>query len=140
MKVIIINGPNLNLLGTREPSVYGNESFDTFFAKLQKSFPRIELIYYQTNVEGLLIDKIQEYGFSADAILLNAGGYTHTSIALSDAIAAVSSPCIEIHISQPAAREEFRHKSMISGVCSASISGFGLDSYRLALNSLMKEY
>ena len=140
MKVIIINGPNLNLLGTREPSVYGNESFDTFFAKLQKSFPRIELIYYQSNVEGLLIDKIQEYGFSADAILLNAGGYTHTSIALSDAIAAVFSPCIEIHISQPAAREEFRHKSMISGVCSASISGFGLDSYRLALNSLMKEY
>lgn len=140
MKVIIINGPNLNLLGTREPSVYGNESFDTFFAKLQKSFPRIELIYYQSNVEGLLIDKIQEYGFSADAILLNAGGYTHTSIALSDAIAAVSSPCIEIHISQPAAREEFRHNSMISGVCSASISGFGLDSYRLALNSLMKEY
>lgn len=140
MKVIIINGPNLNLLGTREPSVYGNESFDTFFAKLQKSFPRIELIYYQSNVEGLLIDKIQEYGFSVDAILLNAGGYTHTSIALSDAIAAVSSPCIEIHISQPAAREEFRHNSMISGVCSASISGFGLDSYRLALNSLMKEY
>jgi 3-dehydroquinate dehydratase-2 len=140
MKVIIINGPNLNLLGTREPSVYGNESFDTFFAKLQKSFPRIELIYYQSNVEGLLIDKIQEYGFSVDAILLNAGGYTHTSIALSDAIAAVSSPCIEIHISQPAAREEFRHKSIISGVCSASISGFGLDSYRLALNSLMKEY
>jgi 3-dehydroquinate dehydratase-2 len=140
MKVIIINGPNLNLLGTREPSVYGNESFDTFFAKLQKSFPRIELIYYQSNVEGLLIDKIQEYGFSADAIILNAGGYTHTSIALSDAIAAVSSPCIEIHISQPAAREEFRHNSMISGVCSASISGFGLDSYRLALNSLMKEY
>ncbi|MAZ30889.1 MAG: 3-dehydroquinate dehydratase [Flavobacteriales bacterium] len=140
MKVIIINGPNLNLLGTREPSVYGNESFDIFFAKLQKSFPRIELIYYQSNVEGLLIDKIHEYGFSVDAILLNAGGYTHTSIALSDAIAAVSSPCIEIHISQPAAREEFRHKSMISGVCSASISGFGLDSYRLALNSLMKEY
>ena len=139
MKVIIINGPNLNLLGIREPSIYGNESFDTYFVSLQQSFPQIELSFYQSNIEGLLIDKIHEYGFSCDVILLNAGGYTHTSVALSDAIAAISSPCIEIHISQPAAREEFRHKSLISSVCSGSISGFGLDSYRLALHSLIKE-
>ncbi len=138
MKVLIINGPNLNLLGSREPSIYGNESFDTYFTHLEKSFPQIELIYFQSNIEGVLIDKIQEYGFSTDAILINAGGYTHTSIALSDTIAAVSTPCIEIHISQPAAREEFRQKSLISHVCYASISGFGLKSYQLALDSLVK--
>lgn len=133
MKVTIINGPNLNLLGVREPSIYGNQSFDAFFENLQSEFKHMKLSYYQSNVEGELINKIQEVGFSEDLILINAGGYTHTSVAISDAIAAVKTPCIEIHISQPAAREEFRQKSLIASVCKSSVSGFGLESYRLAL-------
>ena len=136
MKVIIINGPNLNLLGKREPSIYGNESFEEYLSMLRSEFSDISIDYYQSNVEGEIIDKIHEVGFSFDYILINAGGYTHTSVAISDAIASVETPCIEIHISQPSAREEYRHKSLIAGKCIGSISGFGLDSYRLGLASL----
>ena len=140
MKVIIINGPNLNLLGKREPSVYGDQTFETYLAELKLEFPTITIHYFQSNIEGELIDEIQEVGFSFDAILLNAGGYTHTSVAIADAIAAIETPCIEIHISQPAAREAYRHNSIIAGKCKASISGFGLESYRLALLSLAKNH
>lgn len=139
MKVIIINGPNLNLLGRREPSIYGNQSFDDYLKLLKEEFPAFEIDYYQSNVEGELINKLQEVGFSYDSILINAGGYTHTSVALTDAIASIETPCIEIHISQPMAREEFRHTSLIAGKCKASISGFGMESYRLALISLMSD-
>ena len=135
MKVIIINGPNLNLLGKREPSIYGNESFEAYLSMLRSEFSGISIDYYQSNVEGEIIDKIHEVGFSFDYVLINAGGYTHTSVAISDAIASVETPCIEIHISQPTAREEYRHKSLIAGKCMGSISGFGLDSYRLGLAS-----
>ena len=136
MKVIIINGPNLNLLGKREPSIYGNESFEAYLSMLRSEFSDISIDYYQSNVEGEIIDKIHEVGFSFDYILINAGGYTHTSVAISDAISSVKTPCIEIHISQPSAREEYRHTSLIAGKCMGSISGFGLDSYRLGLASL----
>ena len=136
MKVIIINGPNLNLLGKREPSIYGNESFEVYLSMLRSEFSDISIDYYQSNVEGEIIDKIHEVGFSFDYILINAGGYTHTSVAISDAISSVKTPCIEIHISQPSAREEYRHTSLIAGKCMGSISGFGLDSYRLGLASL----
>tara|TARA_B100000900_G_C20592322_1_gene722074 strand:- start:159 stop:578 length:420 start_codon:yes stop_codon:yes gene_type:complete len=139
MKVIIINGPNLNLLGKREPSIYGNQSFDDYLKVLKVEFSAFKIDYYQSNVEGELINKLQEVGFSYDSILINAGGYTHTSVALTDAIASIETPCIEIHISQPMAREAFRHTSLIAGKCKASISGFGLDSYRLALLSLVKD-
>ena len=135
MKVIIINGPNLNLLGKREPSIYGNESFEAYLSMLRSEFSDISIDYYQSNVEGDIIDKIHEVGFSFDYILINAGGYTHTSVAISDAISSVKTPCIEIHISQPPAREEYRHTSLIAGKCMGSISGFGLDSYRLGLAS-----
>ena len=138
MKVIIINGPNLNLLGTREPSIYGTQTFEAYLSDLRTEFPSLTLDYFQSNIEGVLIDKIQEVGFSRDVILLNAGGYSHTSVAIADAISAVETPCIEIHISQPAAREEYRHNSLIAGKCKATISGFGLESYRLALLSLHK--
>jgi len=136
MKVIIINGPNLNLLGKREPSIYGNESFEAYLSSLRSEFSELSIDYYQSNVEGEIIDKIHEVDFSYDYILINAGGYTHTSVAISDAIASVDTPCIEIHISQPSAREEYRHKSLIAGKCIASISGFGLNSYRLGLLSV----
>ena len=136
MKVIIINGPNLNLLGKREPSIYGNESFEAFLSSIRSEFSELSIDYYQSNVEGEIIDKIHEVGFSFDYILINPGGYTHTSVAISDAIASVKTPCIEIHISQPSAREEYRHTSLIAGKCVASISGFGLHSYRLGLVSL----
>ena len=136
MKVIIINGPNLNLLGKREPSIYGSQSFEDYLKLLQEEFSTIEIEYYQSNVEGELINKLQELGFSYDLILINAGGYTHTSVAIADAIASIDTPCIEVHISQPAAREEYRQISLIAGKCKASISGFGLDSYKLALLSL----
>ena len=136
MKVIIINGPKLNLIGKREPSIYGNESFEAYLSMLRSEFSDISIDYYQSNVEGEIIDKIHEVGFSFDYILINAGGYTHTSVAISDAISSVKTPCIEIHISQPSAREEYRHKSLIAGKCMGSISGFGLDSYRLGLASL----
>lgn len=137
MKLIIINGPNLNLLGIRETSIYGNQTFDEYYKTLQIKFKNIELAYYQSNIEGELIDKIQEIGFTYDGIILNAGGYTHTSVALRDAIAAIKTPVIEVHISNIFAREDFRHVSLIAPKCKGSISGFGLDSYRLAIESFL---
>lgn len=138
MKLIIINGPNLNLLGVREQNIYGNLSFDDFFKTLKKSCPKIDLVYYQSNIEGELINKLHEVGFSFDGIILNAGGYTHTSVAIGDAIAAIKTPVIEVHISNIYAREEFRKNSLIAPKCKGSISGFGLDSYRLAIDSFVK--
>lgn len=136
MKVIIINGPNLNLLGKREASIYGNISFDDYFKELKVKFSIINLFYYQSNVEGEIINKIHEVGFSYDLILLNAGGYTHTSVAIADAISSIDSDVVEIHISNIYSREEYRKKSLLSEKCKAVICGFGLDSYRLALESL----
>lgn len=133
MKIIIINGPNLNLLGRREPEIYGNTTFEDFFVQLQSKFSGIELSYFQSNVEGELINKIHEVGFSYDAILLNAGGYTHTSVAISDAIAGVKTPVLEVHISNIYKREEFRHKSIISKECVGMISGLGLKGYELGI-------
>ncbi|MBB6327080.1 3-dehydroquinate dehydratase-2 [Algoriphagus iocasae] len=133
MKILIINGPNLNLLGKREPEVYGSTSFEEFFETLKKTFPDIQLEYYQSNVEGELINKIHEVGFTYDAILLNAGGYTHTSVAISDAIAGVTTPTLEVHISNIYKREEFRHKSIISKSCVGMISGLGLKGYELGI-------
>ena len=137
MKIIIINGPNLNLLGKREPEVYGQTSFESYFTDLEKAFPQIELSYYQSNVEGELINKLHEVGFSYDGIILNAGGYTHTSVALADAVAAIRAPVVEVHISNIFAREEYRHVSLISKHCVGIISGFGLKSYELAIKSLV---
>ncbi len=136
MKVLILNGPNLNLLGVREPGIYGNSSFEDYFKYLQEKYPDIELRYEQSNIEGELINRIHETGFVYDGIILNAGAYTHTSIALADAIAAVSSPVIEVHISNTASREAFRHVSYISAVCKGTITGFGLHSYELAIQAL----
>jgi len=136
MNVIIINGPNLNLLGKREVSIYGNISFDDYMKDLKDKFPRINLSYFQSNVEGEIINKLHEIGFSYDCILLNAGGYTHTSVAIADAISSIDSDVIEIHISNIYSREEYRKKSLLSEKCKAVICGFGLDSYRLALESL----
>jgi len=136
MKIQIINGPNLNLLGKREKEIYGDVDFDEFLKLLKEHFEDIDLEYYQSNVEGEIINKIQEVGFDFDGIILNAGGYTHTSVAIADAIAAVISPVVEVHISNVFAREEFRHTTIIGPVCKGSISGFGLDSYRLAIESL----
>jgi 3-dehydroquinate dehydratase II len=137
LKLTIINGPNLNLLGTRETTVYGNQTFEAYFQLLVSKFPSIELTYYQSNVEGELINKLQEVGFKVDGIILNAGGYTHTSVALRDAIASITSPVIEVHISNIFAREEFRHVSLIAPKCKGSIAGFGMDSYRLAIESFL---
>jgi 3-dehydroquinate dehydratase-2 len=137
MKLLILNGPNLNLLGKRETTIYGNQTFDAYFEMLKSKYPKLELHYYQSNVEGELINKIQEVGFSFDGILFNAGGYTHTSVALRDAIAGITTPVIEVHISNVFAREEFRHVSLIAPKCKGSISGFGMDSYRLAIESFM---
>ena len=137
-KIIIINGPNLNLLGKREPDIYGSLSFEEFFAEIKDVYgAEIDLSSFQSNVEGELIDKIQEVGFSYHGIILNAGGYTHTSVALRDAVAAVKTPVIEVHISNPYSREEFRHTSLISGVAKGIIAGFGLESYVLALDSFL---
>jgi 3-dehydroquinate dehydratase II len=136
MKIQIINGPNLNLLGKREKDIYGDVDFDDFLKLLKEHFEDIDLEYYQSNVEGEIINKIQEIGFDFEGIILNAGGYTHTSIAIADAIAAVVTPVVEVHISNVFAREEFRHITLIGPVCKGSISGFGLDSYRLAIESL----
>jgi len=136
MKVIIINGPNLNLLGKRDVAIYGNISFEEYFVSLKELFPSIELSYYQSNIEGELIDKLHEVGFSYDFILLNAGGYTHTSVAISDAISSIDTDVIEIHISNIFSREEFRSESLLSKNCKGVICGFGLESYRLALSSL----
>ena len=138
MDVIIINGPNLNLLGVREKSIYGESSFDDFFQNLKEKYKTINLSYFQSNIEGELIDRIHEIGFSMDAIILNAGGYSHTSVSISDAIAAIETPVIEVHISNIYAREEYRHKSIITSNCKGSICGFGLKSYVLAIESLLK--
>lgn len=137
MKLLILNGPNLNLLGTRETPVYGNQTFQEYFKTLQGMFKNVELEYFQSNVEGELINKIHEVGFTYDGIILNAGGYTHTSVALRDAIAATKAPTIEVHISNVFAREDFRHVSLIAPKCKGSISGFGMDSYRLAVLSFL---
>ena len=136
MEIEIINGPNLNLLGVREPGIYGSEGFDTYLAALRQKYPDVTINYYQSNEEGKLIDRIHSTGFAADGIILNAGAYTHTSIALHDAIRAVPAPVVEVHISNVHKREEFRRKSMISPACTGVICGFGLDSYRLALEAI----
>ena len=136
MKVIIINGPNLNLLGLREKSIYGNISFEEYFIDLIKEFPNLELEYFQSNVEGELINKLQEVGFTYDQILLNAGGYTHTSVAISDCVKAIETTVVEIHISNIYAREDFRKKSLLSENCKAVICGLGLESYKAALSIL----
>jgi 3-dehydroquinate dehydratase II len=133
MKIQIINGPNLNLLGRREPEVYGNQSFEVFFQTLIQSFPSIELHYYQSNVEGEIINKLHEVGFSFDGVILNAGAYTHTSIAIHDAIGGITTPVVEVHISNVYAREEFRHTSLITSKCAGLMTGFGLQGYALAL-------
>lgn len=138
MKIQIINGPNLNLLGVREPSVYGKMGFNDYLAQLRAAYPQVEIDYYQNNSEGELINKIHEVGFSCDGVVLNAGAYTHTSVALLDAIKAVSSPVIEVHISNVHQREEFRHHSIISAGCKGVICGFGLDSYRLAIEAILQ--
>lgn len=137
MKIQIVNGPNLNLLGVREPGIYGSESFESYLAKLREQYPGVEIEYYQSNVEGELINKIQEVGFSFDGIVLNAGAYTHTSIALHDCIRAIKCPVVEVHISNVHQREEFRHHSFISAACKGVICGFGLNSYRLAIEGLL---
>ena len=139
MKIQIINGPNLNLLGTREPGIYGTSSFDQYLPLLQAKYPDITIDYYQSNVEGELINKMQEVGFTYDGIVLNAGAYTHTSVALHDCIRSLRCPVIEVHISNVHQREEFRHHSFISAACKGVICGFGLDSYRLAVEALNVE-
>ncbi len=137
-KIIIINGPNLNLLGKRETDIYGDMSFEEFFDDIKDVYSsEVQLSSFQSNIEGELIDKIQKVGFKYDGIILNAGGYTHTSVALRDAVAAVKTPVIEVHISNPYSREEFRHTSLLSGVCKGIIAGFGLESYVLALDSFL---
>jgi len=137
-KIIIINGPNLNLLGKREPETYGDKSFYSYFKELEVEFPFLELTSFQSNVEGEIINKIQETGFSLDGIVLNAGGYTHTSVAIADAISAIKTPVIEVHISNVYAREEYRHQSLMAKNCKGVIAGFGLDSYKMAINSFLK--
>jgi 3-dehydroquinate dehydratase-2 len=138
MKIEIINGPNLNLLGKREPEKYGYSSFEDYFKLLIARFPEVSFDYFQSNVEGEIIDEIHRSGMSSDGIIINAGGYTHTSVAIHDAIAAVKAPVIEVHITNIFAREEFRHKSIISAVCRGTVSGLGLDSYRLAAEALIE--
>jgi len=138
MKIQIINGPNLNLLGKREPEKYGSESFENFLGTLQMAFPKIEIGYYQSNVEGEIINKIHEVGFKFDGIILNAGGYTHTSVSIADAVAAVSAPVIEVHITNISAREGFRHNSIVGRYCTGSIIGLGLFGYRLAIDALIE--
>lgn len=137
MNIQIINGPNLNLLGKREPGIYGSEGFESYLETLKAKYPEIDLHYFQSNTEGELINKIHEVGFDFDGIILNAGAYTHTSIALADAIASVQTPVIEVHISNVHARESFRHHSMIARNCKGIIAGFGLKSYELALTSFL---
>ncbi len=136
-RIQIINGPNLNLLGTREPSVYGNQTFESFYLELKSQFQDVELEYFQSNTEGAIIDKLHEVGFSYDGVVLNAGAYTHTSIAIADAIRSLSTPVIEVHISNVFKRETFRHHSYLSEVCKGCIVGFGMDSYRLAINAIL---
>jgi 3-dehydroquinate dehydratase-2 len=137
MQIAIINGPNLNLLGKREPGIYGNESFEAYLETLKAKYPQVSIQYFQSNVEGELINFLHEVGFTADGIILNPGGYTHTSVALGDAVAAIQSPVIEVHISNTAAREEFRHISHISAKCKGTIIGLGMQGYELALQALI---
>ena len=137
MKISIINGPNLNLIGTREPHFYGNQTFDEYYLNLKKRYSNIVFDYFQSNVEGELINRLQEVGFTSDLILLNAGGYTHTSIAIGDAIKSIDSSVIEIHITNTFARDDFRHVSYITPVAKGLIVGFGLDSYRMAVESIL---
>ncbi|WP_353150157.1 type II 3-dehydroquinate dehydratase [Flavobacterium sp.] len=137
MHLLILNGPNLNLLGQREPEVYGNQSFDSYFEELKLQFPLVQLDYFQSNVEGEIINKLQEVGFSYDGILLNAGAYTHTSVAISDCVKAISSPVVEVHISNTFSRETFRHQSYISPHAKGVVIGFGLKSYALAIQSFL---
>jgi 3-dehydroquinate dehydratase II len=139
MKIQIINGPNLNLLGKRETSVYGNQAFEDFFAILLDRFPKDELSYYQSNIEGEIVNKLHEVGFSFDGIILNAGAYTHTSVAIHDAIAGITTKVIEVHISNVYAREEFRHKSLITSKCIGLLTGFGMEGYSLALEYFKKQ-
>ncbi len=139
MKLLIINGPNLNLLGIREKSIYGSKSFEDYFMELKKAFPDINIVYFQSNIEGEIVDKIHEYGFSSDGIILNAGAYTHTSVAIRDAIAGVDTEVTEVHISNTLTREDFRHKSVIGPVCRGCIMGFGLQSYNLAVYSYLNK-
>ena len=137
MKISIINGPNLNLLGTSEPGIYGNQTFENYYKTLQERFPEVTFNYFQSNVEGEIINRLHEVGFDSDAILLNAGAYTHTSVAIGDAIKSIDSNVIEIHISNTFSREDFRHKSYITPAAKGLIVGFGLDSYRLAVESVL---
>ncbi|WP_214226514.1 type II 3-dehydroquinate dehydratase [Pedobacter sp. B4-66] len=138
MKIQIINGPNLNLLGVREPGIYGNLSFDQYIPQLREMYSIIEIDYYQSNVEGELVNKLHEVGFDYDGIVLNGGAYTHTSVAIADAIAAIKTPVIEVHISNIYAREEYRHISLTGKNCRGVLTGFGMDGYRLAIESLLK--
>src|SRR5258706_16074210 len=137
MNIQIINGPNLNLLGKRETSIYGSESFEDFLETLKKRFPSLSLHYYQSNVEGEIVNKLHEVGFSFDGIVLNAGAYTHTSVAIHDAIGGIKTPVVEVHISNVYAREEFRHKSLITSKCAGMLTGFGMEGYALALTYLV---
>lgn len=137
MNIQIINGPNLNLLGVREKSIYGDSSFDDYLIELRKRYANITINYYQSNVEGEIINKLHEVGFSCDGIVINAGAYTHTSVAISDAIAGIKTPVIEVHISNVYKREEFRHKSLLAANCRGVIAGFGMDSYRLAVENFL---
>lgn len=137
MKIVIVNGPNLNLLGRREPQIYGSETFDACLDDLRRRYPDVELVFYQSNHEGDLVDCLQQHGFTADGILLNAGAYSHTSLALADCISAITAPVVEVHISNIYAREPFRHHSQLSAVCRGVVCGFGLDSYRLAVEALI---
>jgi 3-dehydroquinate dehydratase-2 len=139
MKIQIINGPNLNLLGVREKSIYGSADFESYLTELRKRYPAIEIDYFQSNIEGEIINKLHEIGFSYHGIILNAGAYTHTSIAIADAIAGINVPVIEVHISNVYKREEFRHTSMLARNCKGVIAGFGMDSYRLGVESLLTE-
>ena len=138
MKISIVNGPNLNLLGKREKGIYGNSSFEEWFAKIRPHFPQIEFEYFQSNVEGELVNYLQKVGFTIDGIVLNAGAYTHTSVAIRDAISAITTPVVEVHISNILTRESFRHESLIGPVCKGSIMGFALDSYRLGIESFLR--
>ena len=135
--ILVLNGPNLNLLGKREPGIYGNDSMESTLVALQERFPEAHLDYYQSNVEGELINKLHEVGFSYDGIVFNAGAYTHTSVALHDAIKAINTPVVEVHISNVYQRETYRHTSLITGACVGVIGGFGMDSYRLAIEALL---
>ena len=138
MKILIMNGPNLNMLGVREPGIYGDSSFESYLPQLKERYPEVEIEYYQSNVEGEMINKLQEVGFTYDGIVLNAGAYTHTSVALYDCIRSLKTPVIEVHISNVHQREDFRHHSFLSPACKGVICGFGLDSYRLAIESFLK--